>query len=84
MFYLIMLFMTGGDDSPITAFRYYENETFQTMEECISFYEADKDKFNQAAGIFSKGRHWKIVCGDQGILDQLEELKIEPQQGTMI
>ena len=85
MYYLIMLFMLGpGDDAPIDGYRFYEQSAFETLDECVAFYNQDKESYDQAAGIFSQGRHWKIICADQYVKDELDDLAKQPPTGVAI
>ena len=85
MYYLIMLFLLGPtDDAPIDGYRVYEKVTFDSMEECVTFYQEDEQSYNQAAQIFSEGRHWKIICADQYVKDELDDLAEQPPIGVAI
>lgn len=83
MFYLFMIFLIGGEDSPIESYRVYNAQSFETIEECAAFYEQDRQAFDIAAQIGAKGRGWQIVCGDQDFKDDLKSREIQPQ-GKMI
>ena len=83
MFYLFMLFLIGGENSPIESYRVYNAQSFKTLEECSSFYEQDKESFDLAARVGAEGRAWQIVCGDQEFKDDLKNREIQPQ-GKMI
>jgi hypothetical protein len=78
-----MLFLIGGENSPIESYRVYTPQSFETLEKCIAFYEQDKQAFNIAAQIGAEGRKWQIVCGDQEFKDNLKNREIQPQ-GKMI
>jgi len=85
MYYLIMLFLLApADNAPIDGYRVYESTTFDSMEQCVTFYQQDEQAYKQAADIFSKGRPWKIICADQYVKDELDDLAKQPLQGIAI
>lgn len=75
MHYLFMLFLIGGEDSPIDAYRVYERLTFESLEECVEFYNENKEDFDTAANFSSGGRHWRLGCGDEEFKLNLENLR---------
>ena len=83
MYYLFMLFLIGGEGSPISAYSYYEQHTFNSMEECIVFYEENEELFKSQAESASRGRFWQLACSDEAFKNNLEEMEIQTK-GNMI
>ena len=75
MHYLFMLFLIGGEGTPIESYRMYEQESFQTMEQCVEFYQENSASFRSQAESASNGRFWKLACADEQFKQNLESLR---------